>query len=258
MAELVDSILEVGLLQPVVVRRTGPETVRAGDGRAPVARDAGGRPDDDPGDHPGDRRQRHAARRVAGEPAPLAAQPAGRGLGLRRSCSTTSPARTRSWPAGSVAPVRRSATRCGCSSSARPSSGGSRPASSRPGTPGRCWPSRTRSSRTGWPNGWSPRGSASAASRRSWPSARPAVRASGSRSAPPADRARSDGAGRPALRPARDPGQGRPRSAQGQDHRRVRLARRPAPDRRHHGPTQPERQTDLVLCRHSRLIPLSL
>ena len=53
--------------------------------------------------------------------------------------------------------------------------------------------------------------------------------------APGSDRAR-----RPALRPARDPGQGRPRSAQGQDHRRVRLARRPAPDRRHHGPAEPQ------------------
>ena len=37
--------------------------------------------------------------------------------------------------------------------------------------------------------------------------------------------------GRPALRPAGDPGQGRPRQAQGQDHRGVRLAPGPGADR---------------------------
>ena len=41
------------------------------------------------------------------------------------------------------------------------------------------------------------------------------------------------------LRPPGDAGQGRPRSAQGQDHRGVRLARRPAPDRGHHGSPEP-------------------
>ena len=51
-----------------------------------------------------------------------------------------------------------------------------------------------------------------------------------------ADRARSGRARRPALGPVRDAGQGRPRPGQGQDHRRVRQPRRPAPDRRHHGP----------------------
>ena len=54
---------------------------------------------------------------------------------------------------------------------ARPSSAGSPPACCRPATPGPCWRSRTPSSRTGWPSGWSPRASASAASRRSSPSA---------------------------------------------------------------------------------------
>ena len=65
---------------------------------------------------------------------------------------------------------------------------------------------------------------------------------SGARAGPPqARRPRLGRPRRPALRPARDPGQGRPRPAQGQDHRRVRLPGRPAPDRRHHGPAQPER-----------------
>ena len=50
---------------------------------------------------------------------------------------------------------------------------------------------------------------------------------------------------RPALRPLRDPGQGRPRQDQGQDHRRVRQPRGPAPDRRRDGPAQPGRPPDL-------------
>ena len=58
-----------------------------------------------------------------------------------------------------------------------------------------------------------------------------------------ADRARSGRARRPALGPVRDPGQGRPRPGQGQDHRRVRQPRRPAPDRRHHGPCADTPQT---------------
>ena len=37
MAELVHSIREVGLLQPVVVRQTGTAQLRAGDGGAPLA-----------------------------------------------------------------------------------------------------------------------------------------------------------------------------------------------------------------------------
>ena len=41
MAELVHSITEVGLLQPVVVRRTGAGRLRAGHGRAPLARHPG-------------------------------------------------------------------------------------------------------------------------------------------------------------------------------------------------------------------------
>ena len=69
--ELVGSIREIGVLQPIVVRD-------AGDGyelimgerrwRATQAR----RPGDDPGDHPGHRRLRPAARRAPGEPAPVA------------------------------------------------------------------------------------------------------------------------------------------------------------------------------------------
>ena len=49
-----------------------------------------------------------------------------------------------------------------------------------------------------------------------------------------------------------DPGQGGARPAQGQDHRGVRVPRRPAPDRGHHGSPQPERPPDLVpdLARH--------
>ena len=38
MAELVHSIKEIGVLQPVVVRRHGPDELRAGHGRAALAR----------------------------------------------------------------------------------------------------------------------------------------------------------------------------------------------------------------------------
>ena len=65
------------------------------------------------------------------------------------SCSRTSAARTRSWPAGSAGRARRSPTRCGCSSCRRWSSAGSRPACSRPVTPGRCSASTTPRPRSG-------------------------------------------------------------------------------------------------------------
>ena len=57
--------------------------------------------------------------------------------------------------------------------------------------------------------------------------------------APQADRPRPGRPRRAALGPARDPGEGRARPAQGQDHRRVRLAGRPATHRRRDGPPQP-------------------
>ena len=77
--ELVASIQEVGLLQPVVVREIEPGALRAGHGRAALAglRSARGLARD-PGDRPRDHRRRDAAGRPAGEPAPGAAQPAGR------------------------------------------------------------------------------------------------------------------------------------------------------------------------------------
>ena len=133
----------------------------------------------------------------------------------------------------------------GCSSSRRPSSAGSPPACSPPATPGRCSPSRTPTSRTGWPprvvaEGISVRGLEEIVAVGRRPAAPRRRCAGASPTAPGLDRPR-----RAALRPARDPGQGRPRPAQGQDHRRVRLARRPAPDRRHHGPAQPRRPPDL-------------
>ena len=128
---------------------------------------------------------------------------------------------------------------CGCSSSRRPSSAGSPPGCSSPGTPGRCSASRTPSCRTGSPPGWSPRASACAASRRSSRSAATARRRRRPRGATSRSRPGStDLADRLSDR-LRDPGQGRPRPAQGQDHRGVRLARRPAADRGHHGPAQP-------------------
>ena len=60
-------------------------------------------------------------------------------------------------------------------------------------------------------------------------------------------RARPGRPRRAALRPAGDPGEGRPRPDQGQDHRRVRLDGRPAADRRRDGPAEPQRPPDLRL-----------
>ena len=76
MAELVHSIREIGLLQPVVVRRAGDGRYELimGERRWRATQEAG--LDDDPGHRPGDRRRRPAPRRAAGEPAPLPAQPA--------------------------------------------------------------------------------------------------------------------------------------------------------------------------------------
>ena len=83
LAELVASIREVGLLQPVVVRPIGPDRYELimGERRWRAAQEAGldaipaivrATDDDDA-----------AARRAAGEPAPRPAQPAGGGRGLR-------------------------------------------------------------------------------------------------------------------------------------------------------------------------------
>ena len=184
MTELVTSIREVGLLQPIVVRPLGERPLRAGDGRAPLARLPAGRPDRDPGHRPRDRRRRHAARRAAGEPAPLAAQPAGGGGRLRAAAGGLRLHPRGARRPGSAAPVPRSATRCGCSSSRRPCSGASPRACCRPATPGRCWRSRTPSCRTGSPAGSSARASACAAWRRSWPWATSAPRARTRRAKP--------------------------------------------------------------------------
>ena len=201
-----------------------------------------GRPRAHPGDRPVDRRLRHAARRAAGEPAPVAAEPAGGGRGLPAAVEDSA-APTTSWRPGSVAPGRRSATPSGCSSSPRPSSAGLPPASSGPVTPARCC---RRGRRPAGPPG------------------RPGGRRGDQRARPGGDRGhrrRPRSGAAPARRKPVAPGLNdladrlstawRPGSrwpsvsARG-NHRRVRLARRPAPDRRHHGPAQPERPAHLA------------
>ena len=137
------------------------------------------------------------------------------------SCWRTSAAPTTSWPAGSVAPARRSATRCGCSSSRRPCSAGSPPACCPPGTPARCSRSRTprlqdRLAARVVSEGISVRGLEEiVAVGDVGYAARPAA-------AQQAGRSGSGRHRRAALGPARDPGEGRPGQVQGQDHRRVR------------------------------------
>ncbi len=83
LAELVHSIQRG---RPPAARRRTPHRrgrVRADHGRASVARLPAGRPRHDPRDRARDRRRRHAPRRAAGEPPPLAAQPARGGGRLR-------------------------------------------------------------------------------------------------------------------------------------------------------------------------------
>ena len=258
MAELVHSIREVGLLQPVVVRRTGPDAYELvmGERRWRATQAAG--LDDDPGDHPRDRRHRHAARRAAGEPAPLPAQPARGGRRPTSSCSRTS-----------RCTHEELACRIGRS---RPQISNTlrllklSPAVQRRVAAGVLSAGHARSllavedpelqdrlAQRVVAEGISVRGLEEIVA-----VGETGARSGGSRgTATPPDGARAVRARRPALRPARDPGQGRPRSAQGQDHRRVRLARRPAPDRRHHGPAEPESTSRSSALSTRGLVPLS-
>ena len=82
MNELVESIREVGMLQPIVVRPLGGAKFELvmGERRWRAAQQAGS--GHDPCDRSRDCRPRPAPRRTAGEPAPRSAQPAGRGRGL--------------------------------------------------------------------------------------------------------------------------------------------------------------------------------
>ena len=144
MAELVHSIREIGVLQPVVVRRRGDadHELVMGERRWRAAQEAG--LEAVPAIVRGDRRRRHAPRRPAGEPAPVPAQPAGGGGRL--------PADARRLPGcthGELA-ARIGRSRPQISNTLRllacrhrrfsvGSLGGSRP-----GTPGRCWRSKTR------------------------------------------------------------------------------------------------------------------
>ena len=237
MAELVHSIREVGLLQPIVVRQVAPDSYELvmGERRWRAAQQAGldripaiVRSTDD-SDMLRDALLENLHRSQLN---PLEEAAAYQQLLEDFGCTHDELASRigRSRP--------QISNTSGCSSSPRPSSAGSPRACSAPVTPGPCWPSRTPAAGPpGRPGG-----------RRGDQRARPGGDRghrrrprSGARSGPSqARRPGPERPGRPSLRPPGDPGQGDPRSAQGEDHRRVRLARRPAPDRRHHGPAQPE------------------
>ena len=113
MAELVHSIREVGLLQPVVVRRTGEDAYELimGERRWRAAQEAGletipaivRQTDDDDMLRDALLENLHRSQLNPWRRRP----PTG-------SCSTTSAAPTTSWPAGSGAAAHRSATPCGC------------------------------------------------------------------------------------------------------------------------------------------------
>ena len=152
LAELVHSLREVGLLQPIVVRPLGGDRYElvAGERRWRAAQQAGFATI--PADRPRHRRRRAAAGRPAGEPAPGPAQPAGGGRRLRPAAQ-----RLRLHPGGAGDPDRPLAPPgVEHPSAAAPAVGG--PAAGRrrravgrprPGPAGARRPPRTRS---GWPN----------------------------------------------------------------------------------------------------------
>ena len=149
------------------------------------------------------------------------------------SSSRTSAAPTTSWPPASAARGRRSPTRCGCCGCPRWWPDGSPPASCRPGTPGPCWPSTTARRWSGWPSGSSPRACRCA-------SVEEIVALGGDQDEVAKPRRPRAGSRHPQLDDlaARLSDRfdtrvdDRPRSAQGQAHRGVRLGGGPQPDRR--------------------------
>ena len=177
MGELVHSIREIGVLQPIVVRPCRPTRMPSpaslmnsswvnGAG-APLERRA--RKPSQPSSRP------PRTTTCSGTPSSRTFTAANSTPWRRQrhtsSCSTTSAAPRRNWPPGSDAPAPRSPTPCACSNSRRRSPDASPPESSRPVTPVRCSLCLMPTQWTGWPTGSSPRVSRCAAPRRSSPSA---------------------------------------------------------------------------------------
>ena len=98
-ALLADSIREVGVLQPVLVRPVG-DGVRADRGRAPLAGRPPGRPADHPGARPRDRRRRRARAGPGREPPPRRASTRSRRPPPTSSSSRTSASPTTRSPRG--------------------------------------------------------------------------------------------------------------------------------------------------------------
>ncbi len=157
--ELSRSIREIGVLQPIVVRRERHPRgrlpgLRADHGRAAAACESDRcRPRQHPGDRSGHRRLRSAARRAAGEPAPQPAEPARRGRRLPAAARRLRLHARGARPAHPPIAGRRSPTRCACCVCRRWSSAESPPGCSPRGTRGRCsaWrtPRRWSASRSG-------------------------------------------------------------------------------------------------------------
>ena len=192
---------------------------------------------DDPGDRPGHRRRRDAARRAAGEPAPPSSSTRWRRRRPTSSCWRTSAPRTRSWPArigrsrsqitntirllNLPPPVQRRVAAGVLSAGHARALLGLDDAEAQDALATRIVA-----------EGLSVRAIEELVRARRADEAR---RGSRRRARRRRSRAGARRPGRPALRPLRHPGQGRPRPAQGQDHRRVRLGRRPRAHRRPHG-----------------------
>ena len=173
MAELVHSIREIGVLQPVVVRaptarrRRGRYELIMGERRWRAAQR--GRSRDDPGHRPRDRGRRPAAGRPAGEPAPQPAEPAGGGRRLPAAARRLRlHARGAREPDRPVAAADHQHAAAAEAPAARPAAGRRRRAVRRP-RPCAARPARTPAAWSGSPSGSSRRACRCARSRRSSP-----------------------------------------------------------------------------------------
>ena len=166
LGELADSIAQLGLLQPILVRRVpdGYQLI-AGERRWRAARR--GRADDGSGGRAGVRRRRAPSRRRWSRTSTARTSPPSRRRRPTCSSSRSSSSPTTRSPSGSARAAHRSPTRCGCSVCRPRCSACSPTASSAPATPRRCSGPRIGRCRSAWPRWRSRRDGRCARRRRS-------------------------------------------------------------------------------------------
>ena len=164
---LAQSIRDVGVLQPIVVRPLGWAPVRADRRRAAPASLEGRGPDPDPRGGAPHRGRGPAQGSADREHPPGAAQPAGGGCGLPAAARGL-----RGHPGGARAatrevPAHDHQRHAPALAAARRAAPGGRRACCRPVTPRRCWPCPTGPARSTWPTASWRRGCRCARPRRS-------------------------------------------------------------------------------------------